>query len=1686
MLVAFQFFLESAMNTLTSKIRWIQSVCLTVALCAASVAWADPPLTSATVYPAVPPNITTDSAKPMLMLVASKDHTLFGPMFTDFEDLDGDGTIEVTFKPDFKYYGYFDPTKCYTYTSNIFSPDTNASVSDGRYVCTGKWSGNFLNWATMTRLDILRKILYGGQRYTDSATETILQVARLSQDSHSFVKYYRGEDINDYTPFSKTELTKTGGSNAKVYAGLSMCIRASVNDNGLTSTPQMRLAKGNYRLWATVEKPVCAWSGNFNSKLEGYYGGNKKINGEAITYQGDAGIKHEAKPPTQSGDGVVYGTKSDVDLRIKVCVADKLGEERCQAYGSGGSLVNKPVGLLQEFGTPVAGASAARTEFGLFTGSYDKNLTAGALRKNMTDMLDEIDPATGQFCFSSGASCPTTMASDATREHTATGAIKALDQINLYGRVAGQNDYADSGTQLPSALSNGKLSAWGNPVGEMIVQALRYYAGQASTNPSPTPKDDGVSMPVATWVDPIALSTTVNKDRGAKYGTLGVCRPMNILALSSSALSFDHDDADTVFSSLLASPDLTTVTNLVGQAEGINGSLRSVGDVDNAFGETCAGKTVTSLAKVTGVCSEAPAVKGSYKVAGAALYANTNRIRSLPTGMTNPPEDWSYKVKTFAASLAGGAARIEVKIPGTNPAKYVYITPEGLWASASNAKRMPGAMLTFASISSSAKHGAFIVTWNDSLFGGDYDMDIAGYLRYDILDPVSPSAPYRLKVTTDIINVGAGWSGSHGFSVIGTYNSNSAIGPANYFDGRYLTHRHYENKCPSGYVQEDTGGFDGVILCRLSTFTTPTTKPTPIPTSCTGSPTYCKPPTNDSIISTAAGYLCGNSAYSDATNLATVTLSPAIPPATGNGMHACDVATNYITIRIREKLPKETPPVIIDSPVTLTFEMQGAESVILRDPLWYAAKYGGFKAEDKTNDSAELPDKAKEWDAERNDGKLCDDKNPSMLPCSDGEPDGYYLARRPELLEEWLRNLVTNIVGNANSAPAVSSSQLTTGGYKYVAKFDPAANSGTIEGYTLKTNGKFNDIPDWKAGDKLTNVLPASRVVITNDGNVGKAWRSTSSFSSAYMDALRGVSPAVTPVLTTTQAAQLIDYLRGDDTHEYPAGIWRDRISNIMGSVVNSSPWLQSPPIAKNIGALPSGAPSYTSFVGAQKAREKVIWVGANDGMLHGFKATGTTGGTPVMSFIPSPLVSRLRNMAQDTTSIIAGMDGSPFVGDVLVGGTPAWRSYLFSSLGRGGRAVFALDVTNASELTESNAASIYKWTFSSADDADLGYVVSDQQLHPRSNQATPIVRMNNGKYAILVPNGMGSASGRAYMFVLFVNGSSSGTWTEGTHYIKIATDALSANGMMGVNWADTNNDGTADILYGTDFQGRLWKFDVSSDMPSNWKSAFPEAGGTPLPLFEAHGGTTRLAISTSPVVSFPDFGGMMVGFGTGRSLQSGDFPDFSNTQRFFSIYDRWNSTTTTAVRPLPNSSLATMLRRTTARATVVDAEGKSSEVVYISESENKPFNPVDHDGWYVNFTPLSSGSTINNESVLSSPRPIGGQIFFKTVRPRTVSGVMQVCTNSPESTDYLLDPISGLPEAGLFDVVDVVVDGVTKTVRIVGSPSEDQKSTVVFQVDGKLGTITILGKDGQKRTLSFRIPTRRQWREIPGMRTDQ
>ena len=137
------------------------------------------------------------------MLVMGRDHKLYYEAYNDASDLDGDGALDVGFKPSITYFGYFNTAVCYSYTNGRFEPTAAAGNEN---TCTNAWSGNFLNYLATSRMDALRKVLYGGYRAVDGTNETVLRAAFIPQDAHSSGKEYDPArdnfNISNYAPLS--------------------------------------------------------------------------------------------------------------------------------------------------------------------------------------------------------------------------------------------------------------------------------------------------------------------------------------------------------------------------------------------------------------------------------------------------------------------------------------------------------------------------------------------------------------------------------------------------------------------------------------------------------------------------------------------------------------------------------------------------------------------------------------------------------------------------------------------------------------------------------------------------------------------------------------------------------------------------------------------------------------------------------------------------------------------------------------------------------------------------------------------------------------------------------------------------------------------------------------------------------------------------------------------------------------------------------------------------------------------------------------------------------------------------------------------------------------------------------------------------------------------------------------------
>ena len=712
-------------------------------------------------YSAVPP-ASTQSDPPLVLLSMSRDHQYFFKAYNDYTDLDpedpndvdadGNPIIETTYKHSFDYFGYFDPTKCYTYSSGSdeFEP---VSVSTDKYCSGSQWSGNFLNWASMTRMDIVRKIFYGGTRSTDTGSKTVLERAHLPMDAHSFAKYYNGDDLGRLTPFGSFRTDSNNGNNDgfdDIDEGITLCNTTFNNTTGAsqnsTQPPLLRVVEGNFQLWNSNERWQCTYSSERanagNSNIPPSSPETFNINGTNIEI--DSGIDAETRDPSNGQDFVV---------RVEVCKDGLIGTERCKTYPDGNQ---KPVGLLQTYGDD------GLIQFGLMTGSYERNTQGGVLRKNISDFSNEVNVNTnGTFSFST----------------TSESIVRTLDRLRIWGyryddgTYRGGGQFDDCSFQL-NEIPTGRCNSWGNPISEIYKEAVRYLAGLSPQNSFSANDDTFISnLRSHSWNNPLDESNQ--------------CSDLSTILINASVSSYD--DNDTAINGVPGGLDGTSTTannsttdiwtDMVGDQEGFAGKSFFIGRNGTNNNESCTAKPIPNLSNALGLCPEAPTVNGSFAMAGIAYFAHNNDIRS--------DLDGNQTLNTFAISLATNIPVI--KIPRTDGGSPMEILPAYRNLKFSDDPG-GGALVDFRIVQPHTRIGTsnrfnakFYVSWEDSEQGGDYDQDMWGLIEY-VLDEDRD----EITITTTAIGQSTTTQQLFGFVTNGTtqdgFHAYSGIRGANFTD----------------------------------------------------------------------------------------------------------------------------------------------------------------------------------------------------------------------------------------------------------------------------------------------------------------------------------------------------------------------------------------------------------------------------------------------------------------------------------------------------------------------------------------------------------------------------------------------------------------------------------------------------------------------------------------------------------------------------------------------------------------------------------------------------------------------------------------------------------------------------------------------------------------------------------------
>jgi len=527
-------------------------------------------------------------------------------------------------------------------------------------------------------------------------------------------------------------------------------------------------------------------------------------------------------------------------------------------------------------------------------------------------------------------------------------------------------------------------------------------------------------------------------------------------------------------------------------------------------------------------------------------------------------------------------------------------------------------------------------------------------------------------------------------------------------------------------------------------------------------------------------------------------------------------------------------------------------------------------------------------------------------------------------------------VAGAGSGAAVSNTTPVAGdSYLYAANFKSGEWSGDVLEYAMdvSTGGKTQmpnpayqtdstkpptiDAPAlWSLQASLDSATGAAcddrKIYIRSTGapnNVANfSWNSKSCATGAVATALTGAQQALfgaSVIANLNQyssmtdgsngtldqrsaaaGANLVNFIRGQRGMEVTSAdgsfmpnnlstLYRKR-GHVLGDVADSSMAFVKAPSAAYTDA------GYSGFKTAQASRTPMMYVGANDGMLHAIysptasnDANFSKAGKEAWAYIPQAVMPNLYMLAdtQYSTHHQFYVDGSPIAGDIYDKTSASWKTILVGGLNDGGKGYYAMDITDPVnpkslwEFNQSNTCYNASVTTTYGADCNIGLTFG----------RPVITKLVNGNWVVLVTSGYnnvqspaGSGDGHGYLYVLNA--------ATGQIISKIDTgagDAGNPSGLREINnyVANAGLDNTTLRAYGGDLLGNVWRFDINDNIdPTGLEAALittlTDASGTPQPI------TTRVQLAEVN-------GTTMVVAATGQFLGNSDL----NTTQVQSVY---------------------------------------------------------------------------------------------------------------------------------------------------------------------------------------------------------
>ena len=553
----------------------------------------------------------------------------------------------------------------------------------------------------------------------------------------------------------------------------------------------------------------------------------------------------------------------------------------------------------------------------------------------------------------------------------------------------------------------------------------------------------------------------------------------------------------------------------------------------------------------------------------------------------------------------------------------------------------------------------------------------------------------------------------------------------------------------------------------------------------------------------------------------------------------------------------------------------------------------------------------------------------------------------------------------------------------YVTAHDAKAYLGFLAG----RNGE--PAPAWTANFPA----PAERNIFTSSAPsapVAFDWCRLGADQRALLDPAYASANAC-PVA----APPILGWLRGEAAHELRnGGALRDRPRTVLGDVVNSTPLLSgsndqayqlAPAASYSVGGV-QGHGEYRRYVQAKaSSRAPIVMFGANDGMFHVLDARAglASGGREIFAYVPRAAYPALGALPDPAYAHRYSVDGPVVEGDVWNG--THWKTIAIGTMGAGAAGIFAIDVTAPGPTM--GAGSVL-WDITAADHPSavvrdtLGLaigagVIGSVRFDADRTEATE----PNGVWAYIVGNGYESRSGTAALLVFNA--------LDGSLIRAIDTAVGGAGNRNGLGAVAPVYDGQRNVVavYAGDKLGNLWKFDLGSAEPSNWRILNERPPGVPSPLFIATEGAVTRPIHQAPRVAPHPLGGLLVAFGTGKYFEVGD-PDNGDDQGVFVLRDRGQASPI----DLRDLELIRTEEYTDGTATL--------RRLHRADLANFDWNDA---GFWVRLRPLNAAS--DKERVIGPLFLDGGMLVVSTFAP---AGAAAPCAPAGHSYLYRIDIAGG------------------------------------------------------------------------------